>query len=60
MKLLVVGAGSVGKRHLRNFHALGVREFGVVETREDRRIDARKEPGVVAVDDDLTSALRNS
>jgi len=41
---LVVGAGSIGKRHLRNLIATG-RTAAVVETREDRRVEiAAKHP----------------
>ncbi len=43
---LVVGGGSIGKRHLRNLLATG-RSAAVVETREDRRAEiAAKHPGV--------------
>jgi predicted dehydrogenase len=42
---LVVGGGSIGKRHLRNLLATG-RSAAVVETREDRRAEiAAKHPG---------------
>jgi predicted dehydrogenase len=37
MKALVVGAGSIGRRHLQNLKALGVNELGVVETDAERR-----------------------
>lgn len=60
MKVLIVGAGSVGKRHLQNFRALGVPAFGMVDTREDRRQEAAQEPGVVAVHADLGAALAES
>ena len=43
---LVVGGGSIGKRHLRNLLATG-RTAAVVEPREDRRAEiAAKHPGV--------------
>lgn len=43
---VVVGAGSIGKRHLRNLLASG-RSAAVVEIREDRRAEiAAKHPGV--------------
>ena len=32
MKALVVGGGSIGKRHLQNLQALGMEELGLVET----------------------------
>jgi siroheme synthase (precorrin-2 oxidase/ferrochelatase) len=35
---LVVGGGSIGKRHLRNLLASG-RSASVVETRDDRRTE---------------------
>lgn len=38
--ILVVGAGSIGKRHLRNLVECGLREFVVVDPREDRRKEA--------------------
>ena len=34
--ILVVGAGSIGKRHLANLIALGVNELGLADPREDR------------------------
>jgi predicted dehydrogenase len=33
LKALVVGLGSIGVRHLNNLHTLGIRELGVVRTR---------------------------
>lgn len=43
---LIVGGGSIGKRHLRNLLATG-RTAAVVETREDRRAEiGTKHPGV--------------
>jgi len=37
MKALLVGAGSIGRRHLQNLKALGVSELGVVETDPEQR-----------------------
>jgi predicted dehydrogenase len=37
MRALVVGGGSIGKRHLRNLKSLGVANLGVVETDAERR-----------------------
>lgn len=39
MKYLVLGAGSIGKRHMRNLVSIGTQceDISVVETREDRR-----------------------
>ena len=36
MKALVVGAGSIGRRHLRNLHDAGICELGVVEPDRQR------------------------
>lgn len=37
LNVLVVGAGSVGKRHLANALGLGIKKISVVDPREDRR-----------------------
>ena len=37
MKALVIGGGSIGKRHLRNLKALGVEELALVELDAERR-----------------------
>lgn len=41
MKFLVIGSGSIGKRHMRNLIALGVpaSDVAAVDTREDRRAE---------------------
>ena len=47
---LVIGGGSIGKRHLRNVLASG-RSAAVVETRADRRTEiAEKSPARIAAD----------
>jgi predicted dehydrogenase len=46
MKGLVIGCGSIGKRHLQNLKALGVGELGVVESDGERRERAARELGV--------------
>ncbi len=38
--ILIIGAGSIGKRHLANLVDLGARELAVVDPREDRRREA--------------------
>lgn len=38
MRILVIGTGSIGRRHFRNLHALGFRDLAVVRSR--RRTDA--------------------
>jgi predicted dehydrogenase len=56
-KLLVVGAGSVGRRHARNFYSLGA-QVGCVDPRPDRRAQIRVElPGIGAVYADIAEAL---
>jgi lactate dehydrogenase-like 2-hydroxyacid dehydrogenase len=35
MKILIIGLGSIGRRHAQNFHALGC-EIGGVDTNYDR------------------------
>lgn len=42
MKALIIGGGSIGKRHLRNFRQLGVERFVVFDPREDRREECRQ------------------
>ena len=41
MKVLVIGLGSMGKRRIRNLHALGIKEVGGVDLRADRRDEAK-------------------
>jgi predicted dehydrogenase len=58
MKLLVIGGGSIGKRHLTNFKQLGVEHLAVVDPREDRRREVADRVGVTAGYPDLDAALR--
>ena len=37
MRVLVVGCGSIGKRHLRNMQEIGIEHLGAVDPRADRR-----------------------
>src|SRR5262245_5540203 len=46
MKFLVVGAGSIGKRHAANLLALGAGEIVVVDSRADRRQEVERRFGV--------------
>ena len=59
MRILIVGGGSVGKRHMRNFRALGVEHVGVVDPRADRRAELDAEPGVGATYEELGRALQD-
>jgi len=55
--ILVVGAGSIGKRHIRNFKAHGC-DVEAVEVNETARINAEKETGV-KIHPDLKTALES-
>lgn len=55
-RLLVLGSGSVGKRHARNLEALGCR-VSCVDPRADRRAEMGGEVALVAGYDDVDSAL---
>lgn len=59
MRGLVVGCGSIGKRHLQNLRALGVSDLGVVESDDCRRERAAGELGVAAFAE-LAAGLRGS
>ncbi len=48
MRGLVVGCGSIGRRHLQNLRVLGVSELGVVESDTERRERAASEFGIAA------------
>ena len=43
MKALIVGGGSIGKRHLQNLAALGIEELALVEPDEMRRSSLKRE-----------------
>ena len=57
MRILIIGAGSVGKRHLNNFRELGVDALGAVDTREDRRREIAERFSSVRVHPRLDDAL---
>ena len=59
MRGLVVGCGSIGKRHLQNLKSLGVGELGVVESDDERRQRAADELGI-ATFAALSEGLRGS
>jgi len=46
MKYLVVGLGSMGKRRVRNFQALGIKDVAGFDIRIDRRLEANKKYGI--------------
>lgn len=55
-RFLVIGCGSIGKRHLRNLQRLGVKDIAAVDVHEGRLEEVRKKLGV-HVFDDLDTAL---
>jgi predicted dehydrogenase len=57
MKGLVVGGGSIGKRHLQNLRVLGIRELGLVEPSRERREALVRECTDVVPFDDLGKGL---
>ncbi|MBI2069775.1 MAG: Gfo/Idh/MocA family oxidoreductase [Elusimicrobia bacterium] len=46
MKIIVIGTGSVGKRHLGNLQSLGVKDLAVCDRREDRLKEVAEKFGV--------------
>ena len=46
LRLLVLGYGSIGRRHIANLRQLGVDEIVAVDPREDRRAEAEAQLGV--------------
>ncbi|HOW28611.1 MAG TPA: Gfo/Idh/MocA family oxidoreductase [Elusimicrobiota bacterium] len=60
MKILVVGCGSIGKRHIGNFKSLGVDDIHAVETREDRRQEVKSRFGLKNIHSSLDEALKEN
>jgi predicted dehydrogenase len=58
-RVLVIGVGSIGERHLRCFLATGRAEVGLVEINPDLRRNVADRYGISAVYGDLASALVN-
>lgn len=50
MRLLVVGCGSIGKRHIVNLRTLGVTDIVAVDPRRDRRLEVQEKLQVKAVE----------
>jgi spore coat polysaccharide biosynthesis protein SpsF (cytidylyltransferase family)/predicted dehydrogenase len=59
MKILVVGTGSIGRRHLRNLKSIGISELVVVEPIAERAHAAATEFGALAVET-IAAALEQS
>jgi predicted dehydrogenase len=49
-RFLVIGCGSIGKRHIQNLRALGVSEISAFDTRADRREEVTSTLGVRTVE----------
>lgn len=56
MRWLVIGCGSIGKRHLRNLQRLGQTDLIACDVRKDRRTEVSQQLGVPTLDD-VTPAL---
>lgn len=50
-RFLVIGCGSIGKRHLKNLKSAGVRQLLAFDVREDRRQEVEKEIGAKTYSD---------
>ena len=61
MKILVIGAGSIGKRHIKNLLKINIKpeNIFVVETRKDRIIEVNK-IGVKNTYKNLNDALKKN
>src|SRR5262245_25253566 len=57
--ILVVGAGSVGRRHVRNFHSLEC-DVSCVDPRQDRLQQAALEASVQSTFSDLEEAMQTA
>jgi len=55
-RVLVIGGGSIGQRHIRNLQALGVKDIMACDSRPDRLAEVQERYGVCAVGD-LEKAL---
>lgn len=57
LSVLVVGFGSIGKRHLRILQELGIKKLSVVDPREDRRETATRDFGITRVYENIEQGL---
>jgi len=58
-KVLVVGSGSIGRRHLRNLITLGIRELAICDSQEERLapvVDELKIPGFTSYEKALAES----
>jgi predicted dehydrogenase len=59
MKVLIIGCGSIGKRHLGNFRQIGVSQLGAVDPRPDRRQEVKERFGITDVYSSTDEAVRD-
>lgn len=57
MKLLVVGCGSVGKRHIGNFKSIGVNNITAADSRQDRLKEVQEKYGIENLYSDFNKAM---
>jgi predicted dehydrogenase len=50
LRFLVIGCGSIGKRHIKNLAALNIEDIFAFDVLEDRRLEAKTELGIEIVD----------
>ena len=55
--LLIVGLGSIGRRHARVFRAAGIEDIAGADLRQDRLDQARNEVGITELDTDYRALL---
>jgi predicted dehydrogenase len=56
--VLIVGLGSIGRRHARVFKAAGIRHIAGADLREDRREQAKREVGLSDIGHDYREMLK--
>lgn len=56
--ILVIGGGSIGKRHVRNLLSLGEKDITVVEVNGDRAMEIEKEFGIRTITDHVEEIWR--
>ena len=60
LRIIVVGCGSIGKRHLGNLKALGVENLVAVDTRKDRLQEVTERIGSeILCSDNLSEQLKS-
>jgi len=57
MHFLVLGGGSIGKRHIGNLQKIGIEKITLIETREDRQSEVREKYGIQSIYASLDEAF---